>query len=286
MSQRRPPYWRDNHHLNQRLFSSFHLSPQTVADYCMALRQFRPDIIDGYPSSLFVIARLLLKRGETLPVKAAITSSETLYDFQREAIEAAFCCPLFDYYAAAERVVFSVECDNHRGHHVCEEYGVAEVVGDDDQPLPAGTEGILVGTSLHNFGMPLIRYQTTDRASFKTVACTCGRALRLMNDVTTKAEDLLRLRDGRLIPPSVLTHPFKPLDSIEGSQIVQTDLDRLVIRIQPGGEFNDNHRRHLVRELAARLGEDMRIDIELVDELPRTSRGKFKWVISQVDAGL
>jgi phenylacetate-CoA ligase len=144
----------------------------------------------------------------------------------------------------------------------------------------------MVGSSLHNFAMPLIRYQTTDRVAFKTETCTCGRALRLMEDVTTKAEDLLRLRDGRLIPPSVLTHPFKPLDSIEGSQLVQTDLDRLLVRIQPGGEFGDHHRQHLVRELKARLGDDMRIDIELVDELPRTARGKFKWVVSQVDTGL
>jgi phenylacetate-CoA ligase len=97
---------------------------------------------------------------------------------------------------------------------------------------------------------------------------------------------LLRLRDGRLIPPSVLTHPFKPLDSIEGSQIVQTDLDRLVIRIVAGAKFGEEDQEHLVRELRARLGEDMRIDIELVDELPRTSRGKFKWVVSQIDAGL
>ena len=286
LHQKSQPYWRNNRHLNQRLFSSFHLSPRTVGDYMVALREFNPEIIDGYPSSLYVLARLLLNRGETLPLKAAITSSETLYGFQREVIERAFRCSVFDYYAAAERVIFSVECDHHRGHHLCEEYGVTEVLDEYGQPVPAGTEGIMVGTSLHNFGMPLIRYQTTDRAAFKTMRCPCGRALRLMEDVTTKAEDLLRLRDGRLISPSVLTHPFKPLDSIDGSQLVQTDLDRLLVRIQPGGEFSEHHRQHLVRELKSRLGDDMRIDIELVDELPRTARGKFKWVVSQVETGL
>ena len=286
LSQQRAPYWRNNRHLNQRIFSSFHLSPRTAGDYCRSLQEFAPDIIDGYPSSLYVLAKLLLNSGMTLPVSAAITSSETLYDFQREAIESAFCCRVFDYYAAAERVIFSVECDHHRGHHLCEEYGLTEVLDEHGQPAAIGSEGVLVGTSLHNMGMPLIRYQTTDRAAFKTQRCTCGRALRLMEDITTKAEDLLRLKDGRLISPSVLTHPFKPLDSIEGSQLVQTDVDRLLVRIQPGGEFGEHQRQHLTRELKARLGADMRIDFELVDELPRTSRGKFKWVISQVDTGL
>lgn len=286
LQQKRPPFWRHNRDLNQLILSSFHLSPRHLGAYLGALRAFRPAVIDGYPSSLYVLARMLLNRGEKLPLHAAITSSETLYDFQREAIEAAFACSVFDYYAAAERVIFSVECDRHAGHHLCEEYGVTEVLDDHGQPVPAGTEGFLVGTTLHNCGMPLIRYRTTDRGTLRAARCHCGRPLQLTEDVTTKAEDLLRLRDGRLIPPSVLTHPFKPLDSIEGSQIVQTDLDRLVVRIVPGGTFGEAERSHLLRELRTRLGEDMRIDIELVDELPRTSRGKFKWVVSQVDLGL
>ncbi len=68
--------------------------------------------------------------------------------------------------------------------------------------------------------MPLIRYVTNDMTALPAGPCACGRALELMDDVTTKAEDVLTLKDGRLISPSVLTHPFKPLDCIEGSQIV------------------------------------------------------------------
>jgi len=286
LTQKKPPFWRFNRDLNQILLSCFHLSPQNLPAYLGALREFRPAVVDGYPSSLYVLARMLLNSGRRMPMKAAITSSETLYDFQRTAIEDAFCCRVFDYYAAAERVIFSVECNHHSGHHLCEEYGISEVLDDDDQPVPVGCEGYLVGTTLHNRAMPLIRYRTTDRGTFKTARCSCGRPLQLTDDVTTKAEDLLRLRDGRIIPPSVLTHPFKPLDSIEGSQIVQTDLDRLLIRIVPGGTFSDADRQHLLRELKARLGDDMRIDVECVDQLPRTSRGKFKWVVSQIDDGL
>ena len=286
LSKNRPPFWRHNRHMNQLLMSSFHLSPDNLPSYFDALRDFKPQVLDGYPSSLYVLAKTLLNRNERLPLKAAITSSETLYDFQREAIELAFQCRVFDYYAAAERVVFSAECDHHQGHHLCEEYGITEILDEDDRVLAPGHEGTLVGTSLHNVGMPMIRYRTTDRTAIKANLCTCGRTLPLMEDVTTKAEDLLRLKDGRLIPPSVLTHPFKPLDCIDASQIVQTDLDRLVIRLIPRAEYTQKHADQLVRDLKARVGDDMRIDIELVEELPRTARGKFKWVISEVDLGL
>lgn len=286
LTQKKPPFWRHNRSLNQLLMSSFHLTPHNLSMYFDALREFNPSIIDGYPSSLYVIAKVLLNRKEHLPLKAAITSSETLYDFQRAAIEEAFQCRVFDYYAAAERVVFADECDHHTGHHLCEEYGVTEFLGEDGQPLAAGNEGVMVGTSLHNTGMPMIRYRTTDRSALKVKPCTCGRPLALMEDVTTKAEDLLRLRDGRLIPPSVLTHPFKPLDCIEASQLVQTDLDRLLIRLIPRADYTEKHGHNLIRDLKARLGEDMRIDIELVETMPRTARGKFKWVVSEVDLGL
>lgn len=282
LKQSRPPFWRFNRRLNQLYLSSFHLKPDNMPFYFEALRTFRPKVLDGYPSSVYVVAKSLLNRNERIPLHAVITSSETLYDFQREAIEKAFECRVFDYYAAAERVVFSVECERHEGHHLCEEYGITELLDESGNPVSPGTEGYVVGTTLHNEAMPLIRYQMSDRGAMKIKACSCGRPLPLMEDITTKAEDMLRLRDGRMIPPSVLTHPFKPLDCIEASQLIQTDVDRLLIRLVPRPDYNDRYGETLTRELKARLGDDMRIDIELTDALERTSSGKFKWVISHV----
>ena len=142
LTQKKPPFWRFNRDLNQMLLSCFHLSPKNLEAYLQALREFRPTVVDGYPSSLYVLARMLLNSGGRMPIKAAITSSETLYDFQRTAIEEAFCCRVFDYYAAAERVIFSVECGHHTGHHLCEEYGITEVLDDNDQPVPARRRGL------------------------------------------------------------------------------------------------------------------------------------------------
>lgn len=281
-----PPYWRENRAQHQLLLSSFHLSPTTLPAYFEALARFRPAVMDGYPSTLYVLAKHLQGRGETFPVKAAITSSETLYDFQREVIEERFACKVFDYYALAERVVFSGECDAHEGHHIAMEYGLAEVLGPDGLPVPRGTTGRLVGTSLHNMAMPLIRYVTNDLTALRPGPCRCGRALELMEDVTTKAEDMLTLQDGRLISPSVLTHPFKPLESIEGSQIVQTAPDAVTVRIVPGPGYTADLTEHLVRELGARIGADVRIDVQMVDRLETQPNGKFKWVMSKVPLGI
>ena len=286
LGRKAPPFWRHDRRRRQLLLSSFHLSTANMPAYFDALRRFRPAALDGYPSTLYVLAKFLQSQGATFPLRAAITSSETLYDFQRELIEERFACRVFDYYALAERAIFSNECERHHGHHVAMEYGLAEVVDDRGSPAPRGTVGRLVGTTLHNGAMPLIRYATTDMSALGNGACPCGRGLELMAEVTTKAEDMLTLPDGRLISPSVLTHPFKPLDSIEGSQIVQTAPDRVTVRLVPGAGYRQALSDHLVRELQARLGDEVSVTVQMVDRLEMSANGKFKWVISHVPLGI
>jgi len=286
LEQRKPPFWRRNRWHNQLLLSSFHLSRSNLPLYFEELRRFRPVALDGYPSTLYVLAKYLQGAGQTFPVTTVVSSSETLFDFQRDLIEQRFACRVFDYYALAERVAFAQECDRHEGHHLAMEYAVNEIVGEDGDPVPKGSPGRLVGTSLHNMAMPLIRYATTDMTAIRKPGCSCGRGLELMDDVTTKAEDLLTLKDGRLISPSVLTHPFKPLDCIEGSQIVQDEPDRVTVRIVPRPEYTEAHTRQLVLELGQRLGADVRVDVEMVDRLETSPSGKFKWVVSRVPLGI
>ncbi|MCP9440943.1 MAG: hypothetical protein NHB36_13785, partial [Nitrospira sp.] len=286
LDQKRPPFWRVNRCHHQLLLSSFHLSKTNLPAYFEELARFQPTVLDGYPSTLYILAKYLQSCGRTFPIRAAITSSETLYDFQRELIEERFECRVFDYYALAERVVFSSECDRHEGHHVAMEYGIAEVVDEKGYPVSPGSVGRLVGTGLHNEAMPLIRYVTNDVTSLRATRCSCGRGLPLMDDVTTKAEDVLTLKDGRLISPSVLTHPFKPLDCIEGSQIVQRDPQTVLVRLIPGPGYTEAHTRHLVNELTARLGADITVEVQFVDHLEQQANGKFKWVISHVPLGI
>ena len=282
LSQQKPPFWRYNRYHNQLLLSSFHLSNENMPFYFSEMRRYQPTVLDGYPSTLFILAKFLKSSGQKYPLKAVISSSETLYDFQREVIEESFQCRIFDYYALAERVVFATECEEHHGHHLSMEYGISEILDDADAPVAKGTVGRLVGTSLHNFGMPLIRYVTNDRTAIKVESCPCGRSLDLMEDVTTKAEDILILKDGRYISPSVLTHPFKPLNSILESQIIQKDYDRIFINIVPGKEFTQSEAQHLVSEFKKRLGADISVTVQIVDTIPKSARGKFRWVISEI----
>jgi phenylacetate-CoA ligase len=283
ITQTRAPYWRVNRALRQVWFSSFHLSEDNLPQMITEIERRRLRFLEGYPSTLYVMANFLRRRGRTLPMTAVMSSSETLLPLQRETIEDAFQCELFDFYGMAERVAFAGECELHSGKHVSEEYGILEIVDADGNRVPPGQKGYIVGTSLHNVAMPMIRYRMNDVSAEIVQPCSCGRTLRRIEDVATKAEDIVVTPDGRWISPSVLTHPFKPLHQVEKSQVIQDELDHITVRVVPHGEFTTEERDALSSGLLERLGDQMRLDIEVVDDIPRESSGKFRWVVSKVN---
>lgn len=281
-TQNEPPYWRANHVHRQLWMSAFHMNDERLPLYADELRRRGIRFLEGYPSTLFILARHLLRTGARLPMRSVFTSSETLLPMQREAISEAFECEVFDFYGLAERVIFAGECERHEGKHVFDEYGATEVVDDSGNPVPDGRPGWLVGTSLWNFGMPLIRYRTSDISARIPEPCACGRGLGRIAAVTTKAEDIIVTPDGRFISPSVLTHPFKPFDQLIKSQIIQDEVDHVLVKLLPSSQFTDEHREGLLAGLRERLGAQMRISLEVVQDIPAEPSGKFRWIISRV----
>ena len=277
-----PPFWKMDYIHNQLWMSAFHLSSENIKHYLRKLERFQPVAIEGYPSTVYLLAKFLNDSGKTFPVKSVLTSSETLYPLQKDEIERAFECKVYDFYGMAERVLFATECDAHADHHLNFEYGLTEIVDDNDHPLGEDEKGFVVSTSLQNYGMPLIRYKTSDVSAIKSQQCSCGRHMPMLERITTKAEDIIVCPDGRLISPSILTHPFKPIENIEESQIVQEDINHITIKIVRKAGFNKNDAEKLLDGFKHRVGNDMDISIEYVNEIERTASGKFRWVISKV----
>ena len=147
--------------------SSFHLSDDNIIHYIDKLSSYKPAAIEGYPSTLYILAKYMNRNNIVLPMRAAFSSSETLLPFQKEEIEKAFSCNVYDFYGLAERNVFATECEFHDGKHLNFEYGYTEIVNDAGDRLEEGEKGYLVSTSLQNYGMPIIRYKTNDINEFK-----------------------------------------------------------------------------------------------------------------------
>jgi phenylacetate-CoA ligase len=278
----RPPFWRVNRAWNQLMLSPLHLSDVTAPLYLDAMRDFGAEALEAYPTSAYILARYAEAAGLRLPLKSVFTTSEPLLPIQRELIEDRFCCRVFDFYSQAERVMFSSECEFHDGHHVYEEYGVTELVDGAGAPVPTGSMGRVVATSLHSFGMPLIRYALGDVTSTAARPCRCGRTPALVTGVATKEDDVVVTPDGRLLPPSILSPAFKGARAAAKSQIIQRRPDEIIIRIVRLGAFTPDDERLIEHGLRMRMGPAVRVRFEYVEDIPCSARGKFRWIVSTV----
>lgn len=278
----KPPFWRTNYVVNHDFYSSYHLTTKNIECYLKQLRNSKLVAIEGYPSTIFILARSLIKKGETLPLRAAFTSSETIFPHQREAIEQAFECRVFDFYGLAERTVFATECERHEGNHFNDDFGITEILDKENNPLPQGETGRLVTTGLHNFGMPLLRYETNDVTGFLEKECSCGRSFPLMKGVMSRAEDVITTKDGRYLSFASLTLPFKQMKHIIEAQLIQENIGHIRIKLVKELGYSDADSQFLIEEFKKRIGSDTRIDIEFEDKIPRTKSGKYRFVISKV----
>jgi len=280
--QSSPPFWRLNAPWNQLLLSSLHLSVRNVPSYLEAMGERGVEALEAYPSTAYVLAQFMRELGAFFPLSCVFTTSEPLLDYQREAIEERFRCGVYDAYGQAERVMFSAECSEHRGHHVHEEYGITELVDSDGQPVPTGSVGRVLATGLHNYAMPLLRYEVGDAAAFTGEPCPCGRGLRLLDGVSTKAEDILVMPDGRMVTSTAFLRAFKGVVGIDQIQVVQRVADHLTVRLVTNSGYGDRGERTIRTRLRERFGEDVTLSFEFPETIPRTGRGKYRTVISDV----
>ena len=282
--RKHPPFWVYDRVEDRMLFSLQHMSKANLPAYADQLARFQPVFIAGYPTAIYLMALHLCDAGITsVRPKALFTASETLLPHQRPVIEQAFGCKVFDWYGAVELIANIVQCE-HGNYHIKAEYGVVEILNPDGTPTPPGQIGELVCTSLNSMAMPFIRYRVGDTAVPKEGVCPCGRGGRLVKRITGRIEDVIVTPDGRYL--SRLDFVFKGILNVEEAQMIQDARDHLRVRIVRRPGYTEQDTAHILSNLRERLGEDMRIEVEPVERIPRTASGKFRYVISKVPLDL
>ncbi len=275
------PFWRHNLPLRRLIMSSYHINTDTASKYLEALKEFSPAAIEAYPSSIYSLARYLKANGmEGLPLKAVFTSSETLYGFQREAIEGFFRCRVFDLYGSAERVCAAGSCE-HGSYHLFGDYGITEF-----REIESGNGGRvfeIVGTGLHNYAMPILRYRTEDRAFLpdRGFSCRCRRGFPLIKKVESyRADEHLTTSDGRLLQS--VEQMAEGLENVLEYQVVQEGPAFVRIRVVTSREFCRKDENLIIRKAQERLGSSMRMAVEQVDAIERTKNGKYPFIVNKL----
>ena len=280
VEQEEPPFWRTNRWNRQTLFSLYHCSPRNLPTYVEAVHATEAAFIQGYPSTIHLVARAMLEAGRPLPrgrIKACFTSSESLLAFQRAAIEEAFGAPIQDRYAASELCVSMTECREGR-HHVDMELCIVEIEAQEE--TDQWVRGPLLVTGLGNAGTPFIRYRIGDVGTRSKHPCVCGRAGDVFLEIDGRIEDYVVTPDGRMI--GRLDHIFKEQLDVAEAQILQEAESGLEVLLVRRRSYDEQSERVLLKEFRSRLGDGIDINLRYVDSIPREPNGKFRAVKSKV----
>jgi phenylacetate-CoA ligase len=277
--QSSPPYWVWNAGLNQLYFSVLHIKPDWVTSYLEAIKKYKLIYLYGYASALYQVAFYMLENNLHHQMKAVITDAEPLYDFQREVISEAFGCKVYETYGQGEMIAAMSECKAGK-HHLWPELGYVEVLDKNDEPAAENGSGRLISTGLLNDVMPLIRYDIRDEITVpKYDYCECGRKLPIVEEIFGRKDDALFTSDGRRI--FLLDIIFQPEFNIKEAQIIQKSLDYLLIRVVPTPKWHTENEKDITSAIQKRIGQ-MNIVMEVVQDIPKTWRGKHRMLISEL----
>ncbi|HVR10064.1 MAG TPA: hypothetical protein VMW75_18610 [Thermoanaerobaculia bacterium] len=281
--------------LQDRLFRcaylTFNADNQDSARIVSELRRRRILHLNGFSSSLYVLARYMLEHGIDNPGVIGVTATgDTLYPPYREAIETAFGVRVLDYYGAGgEALHLASQClESGARYHLHPENALVEVL-DGEGPAPPGEPGRVVVTQLDNAAMPLVRYEVGDVAvaAPADARCPCGRTLPLLERVEGRLADLVATPDGAYLVPHFFVVLFKNLHQVHRYQVVQDRPDALRFRLvaKPGAD-RPGIEAAVSRQLAAATRRTLRSEFEWVEEIPLAGAGKRRLVISRLGGAL
>lgn len=267
---------------NATYISAYKLDAETVAQQTRSLAKFTPDVLIGYPSSLYHFASMMPRSAYgSLRPKVILTSGETLYDWQRPEIEAAFGSSVYNHYGSCEFRAIARECGVRDGLHVAVERVLIESV-----PVARSASGEeireLVITDLDNYGMPFIRYAIEDLGAITWEPCRCGLTLPRLVDLSGRIYDLVRAPNGNYLGGTFWSHMIK--DGVEKFQVTQEALDRVVITLVPTADFDDSLKTYVLEKVRRACGPLMKVRFDLRDSIDTTRTGKHRYVISKIGA--
>ncbi len=241
------------------------------------LRDHGVAAVAGYPGVLAAVARGVDAGAlRALGLRFIATGGEELTARQRTEIATGFGVPVYDSYGSREFDLLAHECPRGGDYHVADDGLVLEVLHD-GRPVASGERGEVVGTSLHAYAMPFIRYAQGDVVTQGTPACPCGRPFATIRAIAGRTIDAFPLPGGRVIHPYAVFTPIRERAPwIRQLQVTQTRTDHVVMRIVPA-PAPDADALALVRAMAeAALGPAVRFDLEIVAEIANEPSGKFR----------
>jgi phenylacetate-coenzyme A ligase PaaK-like adenylate-forming protein len=261
------------------------------------IRDLHPDILACTPSYAIRLGEALaeagVRPGEGLALRAGLFGAEPWSRQLRARIEELLGLRALDIYGLSEVIGPGVACECYQaadGLHVNEDHFLVEAVnGATGEPVPDGTLGELVFSTVTREALPLLRYRTGDVASLRRGTCECGRTLVKMSKVAGRRDDMLVLRGVNVYPsevervllaePGICPDYLLVVDEREPASHLIACCEYITAGGDGPPEWNLPTEGELESRLRMELGVSVRVRVLPPGTVPRSELGKAVRVV-------
>jgi|CXWL01.1.fsa_nt_gi phenylacetate-coenzyme A ligase PaaK-like adenylate-forming protein len=247
-----------------------------IREIVARLNELQPEILAGYPSMLFPLAREAEAGRLTINPKLIRPGSEPLLPEIRRTLVDTWACPIINIYGTSEGASAS-SCGQSRGMHLNEDLVIFELVDADGCAVQSGIRAAkMYITNLFNLAQPLIRYELTDETMLIDEPCLCGSAMRRIDDIEGRTDDVFSYSGGLVVHPLVFRSLLGHEQHVLEYQVSQTR-QGAAVAIRTRGEVNSSALSMALEDELLRLGlRDPIVTVEVVDGFDRQKTGKLK----------
>ena len=263
-----------------------------TARQAMLIRDFGANVLVATPSYSLVIAQALQDVGvapEDNALELGLFGGEPWTEGLRTKIASALGIKAINFYGLSEMCGPGVatECLTARdGLHVQEDHFLVEVIDPaDGTPVPYGTDGELVFTTLTKEALPLIRYRTGDLGAITIEPCACGRTTARLIRLGGRRDDMMIIRGVNLYP-SQIEQIMLAADGVGPHYRLILErpgpMDELTLECEPSALDGDRAGLRQTLEKNLKEGTGVRITVSVVEpgSVPR-SEGKAVRVVDR-----
>ncbi|HYD56312.1 MAG TPA: AMP-binding protein [Burkholderiales bacterium] len=253
-----------------------------VAEQWAWLREEEPGYLLTTPSNLAALVRHGARKGERLAgLRQVLTYTEPLPVSLRAQVKEHWGVGLADTYSCTEAGALALQCPQGDAYHVQSENVYLEVLRADGSPCMPRETGRVVVTLLHNFAMPLIRYELGDYATVGE-PCACGRSLPVLHAIAGRARNMARDPQGRVFQPGFDAALDESRLPVSQFQFVQETPSLVEMSYVCERELSAEEKRRFSDIVKARLPYPFELRYRRVPRIERGPGGKYEGFISKV----
>jgi phenylacetate-CoA ligase len=268
------------------IFDNFRMTDEYMREIYAVLKRYGIQFMHAYPSAVQQFAAFCAEEKLDLSfLKAFLSSSENVYPQQLAQVRRQTGARMFSFYGHTEKLLFGAFCEHTDHFHMDPDYGFFELIDEEGKPVKTpGQIGEMVGTTLNNLGMPLIRYKTGDHAEYLGDHCPhCHRKMPILKRIMGRWDgEKIYNPDGTYVTTTALNLHDDLYAKIGGLQYYQREKGILDVRIIKTPQFTQHDEEKMLRTIREKLHPSAVVNIKPVERLERKQNGKFLLLISEV----